>query len=93
MLRVRGVGFGCRGNVVRVDGDRGCGIVDDQRDPLGRIVRIDGDIRCSGAAHAEDTQYLRVVIGQLRQKLEKDAATPTMILTEPAVGYRLVAGG
>lgn len=45
-----------------------------------------------GAAHAEDTQYLRVVIGQLRQKLESDPAAPTLILTEPAVGYRLAEG-
>ncbi|NBW07409.1 MAG: response regulator [Caulobacteraceae bacterium] len=42
-----------------------------------------------GAAHVEDTQYLRVVIGQLRQKLEQDPAHPTVILTEPGVGYRL----
>lgn len=44
-----------------------------------------------GAAHAADTQYLRVVIGQLRQKLEADPAQPTLILTEPGVGYRLQA--
>lgn len=42
-----------------------------------------------GAAHAADTQYLRVVIGQLRHKLEADPAQPTLILTEPGVGYRL----
>ncbi len=42
-----------------------------------------------GPAHATDTQYLRVVIGQLRQKLEVDPAQPRLIETEPAVGYRL----
>ena len=42
-----------------------------------------------GAAHAEDTQYLRVVVGQLRQKLEADPAQPLLIQTEPAIGYRL----
>jgi two-component system KDP operon response regulator KdpE len=42
-----------------------------------------------GAAHVGDTQYLRVVIGQLRQKLEADPAQPRLIVTEPAVGYRL----
>ena len=41
-----------------------------------------------GKAHADDTQYLRVVIGQLRQKLEADPAQPHLILTEPGVGYR-----
>jgi len=44
-----------------------------------------------GAAHAADTQYLRVVIGQLRQKLEEDPAQPKLIVTEPGVGYRLRA--
>lgn len=39
-----------------------------------------------GAAHADDTQYLRVYIMQLRQKLDADA---NIILTEPGVGYRL----
>jgi two-component system KDP operon response regulator KdpE len=44
-----------------------------------------------GAAHAHDTQYLRVFVGQLRQKLEADPSTPRMILTEPGVGYRFIA--
>ncbi len=44
-----------------------------------------------GRAHADDVQYLRVVIGQLRQKIEPDPARPTLILTEPGVGYRLDA--
>jgi two-component system KDP operon response regulator KdpE len=38
-----------------------------------------------GAAHVEDTQYLRVYIAQLRQKLGAAAA---LIRTEPGVGYR-----
>lgn len=42
-----------------------------------------------GAAHADDTQYLRVVVGQLRHKLEADPAQPVLIQTEPAIGYRL----
>jgi two-component system KDP operon response regulator KdpE len=45
-----------------------------------------------GPAHVEDTAYLRVYINQLRQKLEADPATPSLILTEPGVGYRLVTG-
>jgi two-component system KDP operon response regulator KdpE len=44
-----------------------------------------------GAAHASDTQYLRVVVGQLRQKLEPEPAQPVRLLTEPGVGYRLQA--
>jgi two-component system KDP operon response regulator KdpE len=42
-----------------------------------------------GPAHTEDTQYLRVYIGQVREKLEKDPSSPTCIITEPGVGYRM----
>lgn len=44
-----------------------------------------------GPAHVNDTQYLRVFIGQIRQKLERDPADPQVILTEPGVGYRFMA--
>jgi len=44
-----------------------------------------------GPAHALDTQYLRVYIGQLRQKLEDDPDEPAIILTELGIGYRLAA--
>ncbi len=42
-----------------------------------------------GPAHVEDTQYLRVFIGQLRQKIETTPQAPTLIQTEPGVGYRI----
>ena len=42
-----------------------------------------------GTAHADDVQYLRVVIGQLRHKIEPDPAIPTTVLTEAGIGYRL----
>jgi two-component system, OmpR family, KDP operon response regulator KdpE len=42
-----------------------------------------------GPAHTEDAQYLRVFIRSLRHKLEPDPSRPTLILTEPGVGYRL----
>jgi len=42
-----------------------------------------------GPAHAEDVQYLRVLIRGLRQKLEPDPTRPTHLLTELGVGYRL----
>lgn len=44
-----------------------------------------------GPAHAEDMPYLRVFIGQLRQKLERDPNRPEFIITEPGIGYRFVA--
>jgi two-component system KDP operon response regulator KdpE len=43
-----------------------------------------------GPAHVHDTQYLRVVVVQLRQKLEADPAAPVHILTEAGVGYRFL---
>lgn len=42
-----------------------------------------------GVAHTEDTQYLRVYIGQLRQKIEDQVTEPRIILTEPGIGYRI----
>ncbi len=41
-----------------------------------------------GGDYTEQTEYLRVFIGQLRKKIEADPATPRYILTEPWVGYR-----
>jgi len=41
-----------------------------------------------GPAHEDDVQYLRVFVGQLRQKIEPDPSQPALILTEPGVGYR-----
>jgi len=42
-----------------------------------------------GPAHTEDTQYLRVYIGQLRQKVEEHPDDPRIILTEPGIGTGL----
>jgi two-component system KDP operon response regulator KdpE len=42
-----------------------------------------------GPAHADDTQYLRVFVGQLRAKIETNPETPRLIVTEPGIGYRL----
>jgi two-component system, OmpR family, KDP operon response regulator KdpE len=44
-----------------------------------------------GPAHIEDIQYLRVLMRQLRQKLEPKDDSPQLLLTEQGVGYRLVA--
>jgi len=43
-----------------------------------------------GPNHSESTHYLRVYMGNLRQKLEDDAAQPRHIVTETGVGYRLI---
>lgn len=41
-----------------------------------------------GPAHKSDTQYLRVFVGQLRNKIERDPSTPSIIRTESGIGYR-----
>ncbi len=42
-----------------------------------------------GPEYVDELHYLRVYFAQLRQKLEDDPTLPTLILTEPGVGYRL----
>jgi two-component system sensor histidine kinase KdpD len=43
-----------------------------------------------GPAQERQTEYLRVAVRGLRQKLEREPGRPRMIVNEPAVGYRLV---
>jgi two-component system KDP operon response regulator KdpE len=38
-----------------------------------------------------DAQFVRVLVGQVRQKIEEHPAQPRLLLTEPGVGYRLAA--
>ena len=45
-----------------------------------------------GGQSTEQVEYLRVFVGQLRKKLEPDAASPRYLVTEPWVGYRLEPG-
>jgi two-component system KDP operon response regulator KdpE len=45
-----------------------------------------------GGEYTEQTEYLRVFIGQLRKKIEVDPANPKYILTEPWIGYRFNPG-
>ncbi|MGN6739611.1 response regulator [Dyella sp.] len=45
-----------------------------------------------GATHVQDTHYLRIVVGRLRQKLGDDPAAPRWLKTEPGVGYRFLTG-
>jgi len=43
-----------------------------------------------GPSHVEQNHYLRVYMGNLRQKLEAEPASPRHLLTETGVGYRLM---
>jgi two-component system KDP operon response regulator KdpE len=45
-----------------------------------------------GPAHLGQTEYLRVAIRSLRQKLEATPSQPQLIVNEPGVGYRLMPG-
>lgn len=64
---------------------------------LARLVRQAGQVVTHrqllsdvwGAEHTDQTQYLRLYMGQLRAKLEANTADPQHLLTEPGVGYRL----
>ena len=41
-----------------------------------------------GQNSAEQSEYLRVFVGQLRKKIEQDPRNPRYLLTEPWIGYR-----
>lgn len=43
-----------------------------------------------GPVHAEDTHYLRILVGKLRHKLNDSASSPKYIVTEPGVGIRFI---
>jgi two-component system KDP operon response regulator KdpE len=45
-----------------------------------------------GREYENETHYLRVYFAQLRQKVEVDPAVPSIIVTEPGIGYRLKSG-
>jgi two-component system KDP operon response regulator KdpE len=58
----------------------------------GRVVSQQQILRdVWGATHTQDTHYLRIVMGKLRQKLGDDPAVPRWLKTEPGVGYRFPA--
>jgi two-component system KDP operon response regulator KdpE len=58
----------------------------------GRVLTHDHLLRTIwGPAHTGQTEYLRVAIRALRQKLEAEPSQPTLIVNEPGVGYRLMA--
>ena len=65
---------------------------------LARLVRQAGQVVTHrqllvdvwGAEHIDQTHYLRLYMAQLRAKLEFNPTEPTLLLTEPGVGYKLV---
>ncbi len=58
---------------------------------VGRVVTNPQLLReVWGPSHSESGHYLRIYMGHLRQKLEDDPAQPRYLLTETAIGYRLL---
>lgn len=57
----------------------------------GQVVTHKQLLAAGWGGQLTDTQFVRVYIGQLRQKIEADPSAPTIILTEPGIGYRLRA--
>lgn len=57
----------------------------------GRVITHQILLRtCWGTAQENQTEYLRVLMRSLRQKLEADPSQPKMLINEPGVGYRLL---
>jgi two-component system KDP operon response regulator KdpE len=68
---------------------------------LARLLRCAGQVVTHrqllvdvwGAEFSEHTHYLRLYMGQLRAKLERDPAEPQRLLTETGIGYRWADAG
>ena len=59
----------------------------------GRVITHGQLLRTAwGPAQENQTEYLRVVMRALRQKLEDEPSRPRLLINEPGVGYRLSAG-
>jgi two-component system sensor histidine kinase KdpD len=59
----------------------------------GRVLSHEHLLRTAwGPAQEAQTEYLRVAIRSIRQKLEREPSRPRLLLNEPGVGYRFVAG-
>ncbi len=59
----------------------------------GRVLTHEHLLRTAwGPAQETQTEYLRVAVRALRQKLEQEPSRPRLIVNEPGVGYRLLAG-
>ena len=57
----------------------------------GQVVTHKQMLAAAWGSAVTDTQFVRVYIGQLRQKIERDPGNPQLILTDSGVGYRLAA--
>lgn len=58
----------------------------------GQVVTHKRLLAAGWGSEGADSQYLRVYVGLLRQKIEEDPGDPRLLITEPGVGYRLTPG-
>jgi len=59
----------------------------------GRILTHQGILtQVWGPADADHVEYLRVYMRQLRTKIEDDPDHPQILVNEPGIGYRFIAG-
>jgi two-component system, OmpR family, KDP operon response regulator KdpE len=57
----------------------------------GRVVMHQQILReVWGPNYIDQTQYLRVFVAHLREKIEAEPSNPSLLLTEPGIGYRLM---
>jgi two-component system KDP operon response regulator KdpE len=81
-------------------GDRQVHLTPKEYDLLVYLIRHPGKVLTHrtllaavwGGNYVEQTEYLRVFIGQLRKKIETDSGSPRYVLTEPWIGYRFNPG-
>lgn len=99
IYRVDGLEIDLAQRVVTVDGQR-VRLTPKEFELLRVLVRHPGQLLTHqlllrevwGESYSEQTHYLRVVVGHLRQKLGDDSTRPRFILTEQGVGYRFRSG-
>jgi two-component system KDP operon response regulator KdpE len=83
-------------HLVHVDGKE-VALTPNEYDLLALLVRNGGRVlthrylleKVWGIEYSRETHLLRVNISNLRRKIEKDPSRPSLIVTEPGVGYRL----
>ena len=55
-----------------------------------KIIRQSQTSKSKTEEYGDEAEYLRVFIGRLRRKLERDPSHPEYLVTEPGVGYKFV---
>jgi two-component system KDP operon response regulator KdpE len=100
VLRIGGLQVDLEKRLVTVDGEA-VSLTPTEYELLRLLAENEGKLlthpmilqRVWGPAYGRESNYLHVYVSHLRRKIEPDPTRPRYILTEPGVGYRLVAAG